>query len=232
MIQYRYNPSSLKILDAPQVVFAIARIFEMEEGPTASVLGTGFLLNKPGLIATAAHVVGLNDDNLVVIIPACQNMDDYQPAVRPLVTFMPAKIIAHDPIRDLAILSVPAITAKANWKVSTSDNVQVGDTLVYYGFPHADSGRIVLTRHDARVGAKILIPSPIIEVKYLVANGLARPGQSGSPVLHQETGNLVAILSGAYAPPSGGRVFVGNTDPATIHQTTHAVSADYLVRMY
>jgi hypothetical protein len=37
----------------------------------------------------------------------------------------------------------------------------------------------------------------------------------------------VALLIGSYAPGGGGMVSLGGVDPHTLHQTTHAISAEY-----
>lgn len=42
---------------------------------------------------------------------------------------------------------------------------------------------------------------------------------------------LVAMIIGSYAPNSGGSISLGGVDPHTLHQTTHAVSAEYILQM-
>lgn len=48
--------------DISYVVHPVGRIT-----PTGiSLLGTAFFINKPGILATASHVVGNNDNDLVI----------------------------------------------------------------------------------------------------------------------------------------------------------------------
>lgn len=58
-----------------------------------------------------------------------------------------------------------------------------------------------------------------------------RPGQSGSPVFRESDSMLVAMIIGSYAPNSSGSISLGGVDPHTLHQTTHAVSAEYILQM-
>jgi hypothetical protein len=37
------------------------------------------------------------------------------------------------------------------------------------------------------------------------------------------------MITGGYAPAGGGGVIVAGIDPQTLHQTTHAVSAEYIL---
>ncbi len=204
-------------------VFAIGRI----KNNLTQVLGTAFLLPKKGLFATASHCIGLSDEGLVVIINSIASINDYQQAEPTQFSVMPAKIVAQDPMHDLVILETPWEGA-TNINIASSDNATVGTELVSFGFPHANYGRHVLTRHETAVGARILLPSPSLNAKYLVLNSLARPGQSGSPIFRKDDGRLVAILSGAYIPQRRGYTLIGDFDPGALHQTTHAVSAEYL----
>jgi S1-C subfamily serine protease len=212
-------------------VFAIVLV----KGPGIEPRGTGFLLNKPGLIATASHVVGRSGEKVGVIINEISSIDDYQHAVRNEAHYYTAEIIAFDPVHDLAILNVPALSGFVNSSlvITGGDQVSVGHDVVSFGYPHFNGGRKVLTRFDAKIGAKILLPSLAEDVKYLVLNTFARPGQSGAPVFHSETNELVAVLSGAYQPPNQGvSIMIGGADLSAMSQTTHIVSAEYLRGMY
>ena len=117
-------------------------------------------------------------------------------------------------------------------RIGGSDSAPVGTPISSFGFPHADNGRMVLTQQDTTIGARILIESGRIKSKHVVLNTQARPGQSGSPVFKSADGELIAIIIGSYAPGGGGGISLGGVDPSTLHQTTQAVSAEYLLSMY
>ena len=71
-----------------------------------------------------------------------------------------------------------------------------------------------------------------IKSKYLVINTLLRPGQSGGPVFSVKTGEVLAVVLGPYAAEGPrARIVIGGIDQATVHQTAHAVSAEYLKAM-
>lgn len=193
--------------------------------------GSAFALNKPGHFATAFHAVGADDTNLVLALKGMKQIDEYQDTANQQVQLFPVKIHAADPVHDLVVLRSPN-GVSCNIAIGGADDVKVGTEISSFGFPHADHGRMVLTRQDTAVGARVLIETGGIKTKHLVLNTQARPGQSGSPVFRRSDGLLIAVLVGSYAPGGGGGISLGGVDPHTLHQTTHAVSAEYLKGMY
>jgi S1-C subfamily serine protease len=211
----------------PRIVFAVGR-----NGPAGIQLaGTAFALNKPGFFATASHVAGTDGQGLVVAFKQFASLHDYQDTENQSVQVIPVQIVAIDPFHDLAVLKAE-IDLTSNIAIGGADNATVGAGISSFGFPHADHGRMVLTQQDAEIGARILIASGGIKAKHLVLNTQARPGQSGSPVFRKSDGLLVGVLVGSYAPGGGGGISLAGVDPHTLHQTTHAVSAEYLLKMY
>ncbi len=190
------------------------------------LLGTCFLLKEPGFLATAAHVTSNDDRNLVIIFNPTGDIFSYQDTSDHIVKSLEAKIYAVDTVRDICILKIES-PACSSITISGSDNTGIGKELDILGYPHCTDGRRVLTFQTTVVGAKVLIPSSGIKSKHLILNIQARPGQSGSPVFDSLTGSLVAITIGSYAR-EGGSVSVSGINPKTLHQTTHAISAEYL----
>lgn len=209
------------------VVFSIGRLVDK----TYHAAGTCTLINKEGLLVTAAHVVNGSDENLFIRLNN-NYLAGYQDTTVEEVQLIPVKIEAIDPLRDVCVLSFKGeVSAQSNIKVGNADNVNPGETVTVFGFPHSNLGRIVLTQQTCEVGAKILLSSKGIKSKHLVLNIQARPGQSGGPIIRKSDGNLIAILIGAYVPTIEGGISIGGIDPQTLHQTTHAVSTEYLERM-
>lgn len=197
--------------------------------------GTCFRLDKPGLVATASHVVGMGGEQLAIALNDVDRIDTYQRGHRREFKCFNAELVAFDPIHDLAVIRVPEFEplGAVPIVIAGTDSINVGCDTVSFGYPHLGSLRTVLTRFDGKIGAKILLPSPVIEVKYTVLNALARPGQSGGPVFRSGTNQLVAILSGAYEPPREGlTITLAGASLAALSQTTHCVSAEYLRGMY
>lgn len=215
---------------APQKIFALGRL---DVGGKIIPLGTAFLLDKTNLVATAAHVVGRSDDGLVMVLNPTYSIHEYQTAERTSLKYFRVKIVAHNPIHDLAVLSVQTWKS-SNWnlRVGSADSVTVGSDVVTFGYPHLNMGRSVLTRHQASVGAKVLLSSMGGSVKSLILNLLTRPGQSGSPVFRMASDEVVGVLTGAYRPSVNGSINVDGADLSALHQTTHVVSAEYLKGMY
>lgn len=195
-----------------------------------SLLGTAFFINKEALLATAAHVVNNNDNGLVIIMNQINSIQDYQDTSISQVRYIKAKIKAINPVYDVCILEVSE-TVKSTFSIGSTDSIHVGEGIATFGYPHSDHGRMVLTQQNTSVGAKILLNSSGIKVKNIVLNIQSRPGQSGSPIVLPDSRTIAGILIGSYAPHSGGGISLGGIDPQTLHQTTHAVSAEYIKEM-
>lgn len=210
--------------DLSQSVFAVGRI----EPSGVNLLGTAFTVS-PTQVATAFHVVGPDDRNMALVVPKISTMLDYQDTSDGRVNMIALSMAAADPIRDLCILNVHAGNSLGfSYGIGTADEVPPGAAVMTLGFPHATTGRMVLTQQIANVGARVLIESQGQRTKHIVLNTQARDGQSGGPVFNSTLDRVVAVLLGSYAPGGGGGISLGGVDPATLHQTTHAISAEYL----
>lgn len=214
--------------DVSQVVYAIGR----QEAGGLTLLGTAFAV-APNKVATAYHVTGASDEGLAIVIPRFPNLLAYQDTSDARVNTVPLRIVAADPLKDLCVLEFAAsnVQISFDYGLSSTDVVPPGAPVVTLGFPHANFGRMVLTQQVAHVGARILIENSGQKSKHIVLNTQARDGQSGGPVFDQGFGSVVAVLLGSYAPGGGGGISLGGVDPATLHQTTHAISAEYLGAM-
>lgn len=195
-----------------------------------ALLGTAFFINRRGLLATAAHVTGNNDSGLVIIMNKVASIQDYQDTSDTAIQYVPAKIKEINPIADVCLLEVP-ITVQSNFVLDSTDSIQVGEPIASFGYPHSDHGRMVLTQQDTSIGAKILINSNGIKLKNVILNIQSRPGQSGSPIVIPEKRAIAGVLIGSYAPKGNGSIILGGIDPQTLHQTTHAISAEYVKEM-
>lgn len=214
--------------DLSQNIFAIGRI----DPQGITLLGTCFAVS-PNKVATAFHVVGHDDARLALILPRVDSLADYQDTSDVSVNMINLSMCAADPVRDLCVLQMaPGNSVTFSYAIGSSDDVPPGSVVTTFGFPHANLGRMVLTQQTAHVGARILVQNEMLKTKHIVLNAQAREGQSGGPVFTAGPQlRVVAVLIGSYAPTGGGRVIIGGIDPATLHQTTHAISAEYLRAM-
>lgn len=208
------------------VIFTIGRVTPMG----VDLLGTGFAVGRHK-IATAAHLTNQDGKDLVVLTPHITRMGDYQDTTDTNVSYFGVSISAYDPIHDIAILEAPGATMQFSYTLGGTDDVPPGSPIVSAGFPHADWGRRVLTQQSSTVGARILMGAGPIKSKHIVMNVQTRPGTSGSPVFLDGANRVCAMVIGSYAPQGGGGIRLGNIDPTTLHQTTHAVSAEYIGAM-
>lgn len=209
--------------DVNNVVYLLCAV----ENGSAIPLGTCFLTSKPGVFATCAHVTRGVNANLVIVIqePLENGYQDTSPDRR--VQSVPVQISEHDPVTDISLLT-SGLAVTSNVRVMATDDIEVGEEVTVFGFPHANTGRTVLTQQKTEIGAKIFLDSSGVKTKHMVLNIQARPGQSGGPIFRNSDLSLVGILIGAYAPIAEGGISLGGIDPQTLHQTTHAVSAEYL----
>jgi hypothetical protein len=194
------------------------------------LLGTCFAVTTRKF-ATAAHVTGPSDAGLVAIIDRGKFLSDYQDTSDTSVLLLDVKLAEYDPIRDISIVErVDASLAMFAYKIDGSDSTPVGTPVVSFGFPHADTGRRVLTQQASIVGARVLLGNAGLKTKHVVLNTQTRPGQSGGPVFSSDGKRVHAMILGGYRP-AGGSLNIDGVDPQTLHQTTHAVSAEYITAM-
>ncbi|MFJ9481696.1 serine protease [Streptomyces mirabilis] len=210
-----------------QVVLALGRVGAGQ----GSLLGSCFPISSRHL-ATAMHVVGPSDRNLVALAPMVSGPNDYQDTTQTNFDFFNVKIVAANPLRDVCILeAVGGSAALINYTLTDTDTVSAGSEVQVYGYPHMDFGRRIVTLQHAHIGAKVLIPNNGVKSKHVVINAHMRPGQSGGPVFDVATNSVCAMVTGSYVPDTVGGMTISGVDPTTLHQTSHAISAEYIREM-
>ena len=210
-----------------KIVFAIGKI----EASGLTPLGTAFAIG-PRLMATAAHVVGVEATKIVAVISA-QTLSAYQDTTVNQFQNFPVRVVEHDAVRDISILEIPegSILPYINNSLRSTDLLSTNSSIISLGFPHLDFGRLVLTAHQSNVGARVLLGAGGIKTKHAILNTQTRPGQSGGPVFRAGTTEIVAMIMGSYVPAVQSFAIIGGINPLTLHQTTHAISAEYISDM-
>lgn len=216
----------MEITNLHHIIFSVGRV--TPNG--VQLLGTCFLLNKEGLFATASHVTNNDNTNLVIVSSPTTDMVSYQDTSNTQVEIFPSQIFKVDPIRDICIIKIEA-PMYSNLKIGGTDDINVSENVGIVGYPHCDRGRNILTFQTTEVGAKILIETSDIKSKHIVLNMQTRPGQSGSPIFRLKDSLLIGFILGSYVPQGGGGISLGGIDPQTLHQTTHAISSEYIIKM-
>ena len=138
--------------------------------------GTGFFISSDGLIATNKHVVGDQAATYWVI------MNDGRK--------LKAKVLALDPLQDLAILKVDATTTPSNITfipLGDSNNLKVGQTVIVIGnalgeFQNTVSVGVISGLHRSIVAAGTAAGSESLQ-EVIQTDAAINPGNSGGPLL-------------------------------------------------
>jgi serine protease Do len=162
--------------------------------PHVASLGSGFIIDRSGLIVTNNHVIANAEQILVTL------SDN---------TTLQAKVVGRDPVSDLALLKVdpkkplPA----ASWGDSTK--VAVGDWVLAIGNPFGlggtvTSGIISATARDIHAG-------PYDD--FLQTDASINRGNSGGPMFNLN-GDVIGINTAIFTP-SGGSIGIGFAIPSS-----------------
>lgn len=215
------------MLDFSQIVLIIGKLNTNTQ--LVEMLGTGFLVSNNGKIVTARHVIGNEINNLCVIVPNILNINVYQDVNDTSCNAVSATVLEVNPFTDLCILETTLEFSGKLPPLESLDGISVGENVGMFGFPHCVMGRRVLTYQEAEIGAKMLLETSGIKSKYATINIQTRPGQSGSIVFNKNTGAIVGLLIGTYAPFSG--VIIAGINPHELNQTSYCISANHIKEM-
>jgi serine protease Do len=161
--------------------------------PPAASLGSGFIVDRSGLIVTNNHVI-TNAERITVTLSDNSALE--------------AHVVGRDPISDLALLKVEAKTPlpAAQWGDST--RTRVGDWVLAIGNPFGlgetvTSGIISATARDIHAG-------PYDD--FLQTDASINRGNSGGPMFNLK-GEVIGINTAIYSP-SGGSIGIGFAIPS------------------
>jgi serine protease Do len=177
---------------------------QLPSGPTEQVMksaGTGFLIDKSGLILTNNHVVA-GAGKISVALYAQEDGAEYD-----------ARIVGRDPLTDSALIE---LTEKPSQELPVatlgqSRDMQPGDWVMAIGNPFN-------LAHTVTVGVISAVgrPFPIAEGRWqdvLQTDAAINPGNSGGPLLNMR-GEVIGINSAILAGgPGAGNVGVGFAIP-------------------
>ena len=194
--------------DAPGVVFIRAQtlrtaptpfdVFETVQ-PTVAT-GSGFVIDKDGLILTNAHVVAAATDIRVTF------SDRHTVTARP---------VGKDPDTDLALLRVdPHGLDLRPLELGDSRTVQVGDPTVAIGNPFGLE-RTLTTGVVSALQRRLTAPSGFAIDDVIQTDAALNPGNSGGPLL-DANGRVIGInsqIATGGGDSSGGSVGIGFAVP-------------------
>jgi serine protease Do len=145
----------------------------------AEGLGTGFVVDKNGVILTNNHVVEGAREILVKL------SDERE---------LPAQVVGTDPTTDIAVVRIDAKDLQP-LQLGDSDSIEVGDWVVAignpYGLSHTVSAGIVSAKGRTRKEASL---DPGGYYDFLQTDASINPGNSGGPLLNLR-GEVVGMNS-------------------------------------
>jgi serine protease Do len=159
----------------------------------ASSLGSGFIVDKEGMVITNNHVIN-NAEDIVVRV----GEKEYK-----------AKIVGADPYMDIAVLKIESKDTFTPVKFGDSDKARVGDWVMAIGNPFGLGGTVTagiisarnrdinLTRYD----------------DFIQTDASINQGNSGGPLFNMD-GDVVGINTAIIAPNQSGSIGIGFAIPS------------------
>ena len=160
----------------------------------ATALGSGFIIDKKGIVVTNNHVIQGAED----IIVSVNGSAEYK-----------AKVIGKDPYMDLAVLQIESDEKFQPVSFGDSDKARVGDWVIAIGNPFGFGGTVTsgiissrnrdigLTRYD----------------DFIQTDASVNVGNSGGP-LFDLNGNVIGINTAIIAPGQSGSIGIGFAIPS------------------
>ena len=160
----------------------------------ATALGSGFIVDKKGIVVTNNHVIQGAED----IVVSVNGSKEYK-----------AKIIGKDPYMDLAVLQIESEEKFQPVIFGDSDKARVGDWVIAIGNPFGFGGTVTagiissrnrdigLTRYD----------------DFIQTDASINQGNSGGPLFNLN-GKLVGINTAIVAPGQSGSIGIGFAIPS------------------
>jgi hypothetical protein len=226
------SSESLDQIVQASVFIRVERVFHYEGFDTS---GSGFFVHRDGYVITNRHVVadqieanlwGRERDISAKVTGLVAVINSGMPNERVL----PAKIVALDRKRDLALLHV-AIRPQTWIDVTTVDDVRIGERIWSAGFPFGD----ILAMEKQTTSQKM--PNPEVSLTSGMVTSLRRddqgrlamiqtdaavnPGSSGSPMVNTK-GHLIGVV---FAKIHGGQGIGFGVSPERVREFVSRYSA-------
>jgi len=160
----------------------------------ATALGSGFIIDKKGIVVTNNHVIQGAEDIFVSV----NGSTEYK-----------AKVLGTDPYMDLAVLQIESEDKFTPVSFGDSDKARVGDWVIAIGNPFGFGGTVTsgiissrnrdigLTRYD----------------DFIQTDASINQGNSGGP-LFDLNGKVIGVNTAIIAPGSSGSIGIGFAIPS------------------
>jgi len=160
----------------------------------ATALGSGFIIDKKGIVVTNNHVIEGAED----IIVSVNGSTEYK-----------AKVIGKDPYMDIAVLKIESEKKFIPVSFGDSDKARIGDWVIAIGNPYGFGGTVTsgiissrnrdigLTRYD----------------DFIQTDASINIGNSGGPLFNLD-GEVIGINTAIIAPGQTGSIGIGFAIPS------------------
>ena len=168
--------------------------FNRQTERKATALGSGFIIDRKGIVVTNNHVIQGAED----IIVSVNGSTEYK-----------AKVIGTDPYMDLAVLQIVSDEKFETVSFGDSDKARVGDWVIAIGNPYGFGGTVTsgiissrnrdigLTRYD----------------DFIQTDASINVGNSGGPLFNLN-GEVIGINTAIIAPGQSGSIGIGFAIPS------------------
>jgi len=167
--------------------------FNRQTERKATALGSGFIIDKKGIVVTNNHVIQGADDIIVSV-----DGTEYE-----------AKVLGTDPYMDLAVLKIETDKKFKTVTFGDSDKARIGDWVIAIGNPFGFGGSVTsgiissrnrdigLTRYD----------------DFIQTDASINQGNSGGPLFNLD-GEVIGINTAIIAPGQSGSIGIGFAIPS------------------
>ena len=159
----------------------------------ATALGSGFIIDKSGIVVTNNHVIEGADD----IIVSVNGSTEYK-----------ATVIGKDPYMDLAVLQIESKEKFVPVSFGDSDKARVGDWVVAIGNPFGFGGTVtsgIISSKNRDIGGRY--------DDFIQTDASINVGNSGGP-LFDLNGKVIGINTAIISPGSSGSIGIGFAIPS------------------
>jgi len=159
----------------------------------ATYLGSGFIIDKKGLVVTNNHVIQEAED----IVVTFNDKTEYK-----------AKVIGKDPYMDLAVLEIESKEKFIPASFGDSDKARVGDWVIAIGNPFGFGGTVtsgIISSKNRDIGGRY--------DDFIQTDASINLGNSGGP-LFDLNGKVIGINTAIISPGSNGSIGIGFAIPS------------------
>ena len=178
------SPSVVSVVSYKDITFLFTTSDAVEEKKERSRVstGTGFIISEDGMILTNKHVVSDESAEYVVTM---NDGEEYN-----------AKVLAKDPVQDLAILKIEGEEKFSALKLGTVDEIQIGQTVIAIGNALGRYQNTVSVGVISGLGRTVIASGADLTVEKLEdiiqTDAAINKGNSGGPLINLN-GEVVGI---------------------------------------